>query len=99
MTPPLAVFGNRSKTLDLLQLSIYSTQPSLMILSLRSLLAAGVVLVPLIAAQADPQLTGTWTTKSRKVVTGPVRPIKFLSLTNPSTWGSHGRYAGVSTDW
>jgi len=46
-----------------------------MILLLRPLLVAGAVLVPLIAAQADPQLTGTWTTKSRKVVTGPVRSI------------------------
>ena len=31
-----------------------------------------------IAAQVDPQLTGTWTTKSRKVVTGPVRSMNLF---------------------
>ncbi|CAD6568854.1 MAG: Reversal of tor2 lethality [Alectoria sarmentosa] len=42
-----------------------------MIVSLRSSLAAGAGLVSLVAAQTDPQLTGTWTTKSRSVITGP----------------------------
>jgi len=39
---------------------------------LRSLLTLGAVLVSFVSAQVDPKLTGTWTTKSRKVVTGPV---------------------------
>ena len=35
---------------------------------------AATLLTSLVAAQStDPELTGTWTTKSRKVVTGPVR--------------------------
>ncbi|KAL6717171.1 Reversal of tor2 lethality [Lecanora helva] len=33
--------------------------------------ALGALLVPLSYGAVDPQLTGTWTTKSRKVVTGP----------------------------
>ncbi len=48
-----------------------------MILSIRSTLALGAVFVPFAATQVDPRLTGTWTTKSRKVVTGPVG-IPFL---------------------
>ena len=45
-----------------------------MVVSLQSLLALGAALAPLTFAQSpDPQLTGTWTTKSRKVITGPVR--------------------------
>lgn len=47
-----------------------------MIVPLRSLLAVGTLLVPFVAAQqVDPRLTGTWTTKSRKVVTGPVSTL------------------------
>ena len=38
---------------------------------IRSLLVTGLALVPLIAAQVDPLLVGTWTTKSRSVFTGP----------------------------
>lgn len=43
-----------------------------MILNLNSLVLCGVALAPLVVAQVDPLLTGTWTTKSRKVFTGPV---------------------------
>ena len=39
--------------------------------SLQFVLTVG-ALVTLATAQVDPELTGTWTTKSRKVVTGPV---------------------------
>ncbi|KAM0801742.1 chaperone for protein-folding within the ER, fungal-domain-containing protein [Usnea florida] len=42
-----------------------------MIVSLPSPLAAGLLLVSSVLAQTDPQLTGTWTTKSRSVITGP----------------------------
>lgn len=42
-----------------------------MIVSLRSSLAASALLIYSIFAQTDPQLTGTWTTKSRSVITGP----------------------------
>lgn len=38
-----------------------------------SLLAAVTVFTSVATAQIDPELTGTWTTKSRKVLTGPVR--------------------------
>jgi hypothetical protein len=45
-----------------------------MIVSLQWLLALGAVLAPYTLAQTtDPQLTGIWITKSRKVITGPVR--------------------------
>ena len=44
-----------------------------MYLSLLSLLTAGAALASVTIAQVDPDLTGTWTTKSRKVLTGPVR--------------------------
>lgn len=37
-----------------------------------SLLLGAAALVSLAVAQVDPELTGTWTTKSRKVFTGPV---------------------------
>ena len=42
---------------------------------LQSLLLAGLAVVGGVDAQAqvDTSLTGTWTTKSRKVFTGPVR--------------------------
>ncbi|KAL8838225.1 MAG: hypothetical protein Q9170_002215 [Blastenia crenularia] len=42
-----------------------------MLLPVQSLLVGGAVLVSLVNAQVDTQLTGTWTTKSRKVFTGP----------------------------
>lgn len=32
-------------------------------------------LLPAVSAEFDPRLVGTWTTKSRKVVTGPVRTL------------------------
>ena len=41
--------------------------------SLRSVLIAGAVLTSITVAQFDPQLTGTWSTKSNTVFTGPVR--------------------------
>lgn len=44
-----------------------------MLLPLKSLILGGATLASLVAAQIDTQLTGTWTTKSRKVFTGPVR--------------------------
>lgn len=44
-----------------------------MLLTLRSLLFGGAAFASLATAQLDAQLTGTWTTKSRKVFTGPVR--------------------------
>lgn len=40
-------------------------------LSLKLLLAAGAYLISTVTA-IDPQLVGTWTTKSAKVITGPV---------------------------
>lgn len=43
-----------------------------MSLSLRSWLIVGAALASVAIAQVDPDLTGTWTTKSRKVLTGPV---------------------------
>ncbi|KAL8952275.1 MAG: hypothetical protein Q9222_001806 [Ikaeria aurantiellina] len=42
-----------------------------MLLRLRALFLAGVAFAGLVTAQVDTQLTGTWTTKSRKVFTGP----------------------------
>ncbi|KAL8671071.1 MAG: hypothetical protein Q9168_004419 [Polycauliona sp. 1 TL-2023] len=42
-----------------------------MILNTHSLLLGGAALASLVDAQVDPLLTGTWTTKSRKVFTGP----------------------------
>lgn len=45
---------------------------TLMLLSLQSLLIAGTAFASVAIAQLDPALTGTWTTKSRKVLTGPV---------------------------
>ncbi|KAI4119164.1 MAG: hypothetical protein LQ345_000874 [Seirophora villosa] len=42
-----------------------------MLLPLKSLILGGATLASLVAAQIDTQLTGTWTTKSRKVFTGP----------------------------
>jgi hypothetical protein len=42
-------------------------------LSLRSILAATGYFISIVSAIAiDPQLVGTWTTKSAKVLTGPV---------------------------
>ncbi|KAL9100292.1 MAG: hypothetical protein Q9163_004310 [Psora crenata] len=38
---------------------------------LRSILVAAALCICLVIAQGDPELEGTWTTKSRKVVTGP----------------------------
>ena len=43
-----------------------------MVMSIRALLAIGAALVPLTLGEGVQELTGTWTTKSRKVVTGPV---------------------------
>lgn len=43
-----------------------------MFLTLRLLILGGAAFASLVAAQVDTQLTGTWTTKSRKVFTGPV---------------------------
>lgn len=44
-----------------------------MLQSLRLFLVVGFALAPQATAQIDPGLTGTWTSKSRKVLTGPVR--------------------------
>lgn len=49
-----------------------------MVASIQALLAVGAALVPLTAGEVDQQLTGTWTTKSRKVVTGPVSAPRSL---------------------
>ena len=66
-----------------------------MVASLQLFLAVGVALVPFAAGQVDKQLTGTWTTKSRKVVTGPVSDphttsIVFQSTRGPAVYGSVG---------
>ena len=50
-----------------------------MSLSIRTLLIAGALLLSTVSSQGVPQLTGTWTTKSRKVVTGPVGTLLFYS--------------------
>lgn len=42
-----------------------------MITSIQTLLALALGLAALVNAQ-DPKIVGTWTTKSKKVVTGPV---------------------------
>ncbi|KAL8694310.1 MAG: hypothetical protein Q9218_001015 [Villophora microphyllina] len=42
-----------------------------MLWTVGSLLLGGAAFASLVAAQVDTQLTGTWTTKSRKVFTGP----------------------------
>ena len=51
-------------------------------ISSTALLLTGSVLISLATGQnnPDPQLTGTWSSKSRKVLTGPVRSIFGLSL-------------------
>ena len=51
-----------------------------MILSLLSSLGAGAVLISLVSATTDPQLTGTWTTKSRSVITGPVSAALYFAM-------------------
>lgn len=51
-----------------------------MILSLPLSLGAGAVLTSFVSAKTDPQLTGTWTTKSRSVITGPVSVALFLAM-------------------
>ncbi|KAI4159925.1 MAG: hypothetical protein L6R39_000301 [Caloplaca ligustica] len=48
-----------------------------MLLSLTSLLLGGAALVTLVTAQVDTQLTGTWTTKSRKGLYDPVNEKMF----------------------
>ncbi|KAL9640657.1 MAG: hypothetical protein Q9164_000139 [Protoblastenia rupestris] len=60
---------------------------------LRSLLTAAAVCVSLVIAQGDPQLEGTWTTKSRKVVTGPV---SAQTLLRPSQVPRMGFYDPVN---
>ena len=47
-----------------------------MALSIRTLLIAGAVLASTVTSQVVPGLTGTWTTKSRKVITGPVSTLQ-----------------------
>ena len=51
-----------------------------MIVSLPLSLGAGAVLTSFVSANTDPQLTGTWTTKSRSVITGPVSAALFLAM-------------------
>jgi len=48
-------------------------------MSLRTLIVAGLCLNGYVNAQIDPQLTGTWSTKSAKVFTGPVRTATSLA--------------------
>ena len=62
----------RSYRKALAQTTKLNLQILFMSMSLRRLLAVGVALASLATAQFDPDLTGTWTTKSRKVLTGPV---------------------------
>ena len=63
-----------------------------MLLPLDLFLLGGATLVSLVTAQVDTQLTGTWTTKSRKVFTGPVRapslPRLYLWINNRYQWAS-----------
>ena len=49
---------------------------SLMSLSIKSLFLAGALLASTVTSQVVPGLTGTWTTKSRKVITGPVGTLQ-----------------------
>lgn len=56
-----------------------------MIPSIQSLLALSFGLATLVHAQYDPKLVGTWTTKSKKVITGPVRLLNPLSHRVPFT--------------
>ena len=51
---------------------IHHIMPSM---KFQSLLIAGACLASTASAQIDPQLVGTWSTKSSKVITGPVRTI------------------------
>ena len=50
-----------------------------MILSLPLSLGVSAMLISLVSAKTDPQLTGTWTTKSRSVITGPVSVALFFA--------------------
>ena len=51
-----------------------------MLLSLPFLLVAGTTFTPFTSAQVAPKLTGTWTTKSRQVFTGPVRILEIHNV-------------------
>ena len=59
-----------------------------MLLSLQSLLLGVATLTSVVTAQVDSQLTGTWTTKSRKVFTGPVRSCPCHKLWRPHKEGN-----------
>ena len=67
MTPP----SGRLDELLIFPYNILSDTASMVVL-IQALLTIGAAVFLLAAGEVDPQLTGTWTTKSRKVVTGPV---------------------------
>jgi hypothetical protein len=48
---------------------------NIMIASTAKLLLLGLILVGETVGQYDPNLVGTWSTKSAKVITGPVRTL------------------------
>lgn len=56
-----------------------------MITSIQNLLAVSLGLATLVHAQFDPKLVGTWTTKSKKVITGPVSVLPELRATRYSS--------------
>ena len=68
-----------------------------MFISVLSLLLGAVTLVSLVDAQVDPELTGTWTTKSRKVFTGPVGRLQCFFLSHNQTFLE--RVFGVVKQW
>lgn len=73
-----------------------------MSLSLQSLLIAGAALASVATALLDPSLTGTWTTKSRKVITGPVSIPVTGPLRRPGqSWYSRKKntLTGISRDF
>lgn len=61
-----------------------------MIASTAKLLLLGLVLVGEAVGQYDPNLVGTWSTKSKKVITGPVRTLPLchdaLLTTSGAIW-------------
>ena len=58
------------------------------------LLFSYVALFTITAAQIDPGLIGTWTTKSRKVLTGPVRtlPGDLIFVENTEYFSNNWRW-------
>jgi hypothetical protein len=67
-----------------------------MIPSIQSLFALSLGLATLVHAQYDPKLVGTWTTKSRKVITGPVSAPQLL-LSSSTLDTDHVLSSRVST--